>query len=210
MARLTPIAAAALLALGEPAHAQVDRWAAEIGEASARFGIPEDWIRRVMKAESDGRTEIAGAPITSRAGAMGLMQLMPRTWGEVRVANRLGADPFDPHDNILAGAAYLRAMYDRFGYPGLFAAYNAGPSRYADHIANGSGLPSETMNYLQKTAPDLAVGDGRRFAAQLADPRPAATLFAVTAAAKSTSDDVSITARDAALFAIRHLARPAR
>src|SRR4051812_30249907 len=142
VARLIAIAAAALLGLGAPAQAQVDRWAAEIAEGSARFGIPEDWIRRVMQAESDGRTQFGGTPIVSRAGAMGLMQLMPRTWLEMRAANGLGADPFDPHDNIVAGAAYLRAMYNRFGYPGLFAAYNAGPRRYADHLVNGSPLPS--------------------------------------------------------------------
>jgi soluble lytic murein transglycosylase-like protein len=158
VARLTAIAAAALLGLGAPAQAQIDCWAAEIGEASARFGIPEDWIRRVMKAESDGRTEFAGAPIVSRAGAIGLMQLMPGTWLEMRAANGLGADPFDPRDNIIAGTAYLRAMYDRFGYPGLFAAYNAGPRRYADHLVTGSSLPSETMNYLRKTAAGAASG----------------------------------------------------
>ncbi|GLS35130.1 hypothetical protein GCM10010869_07180 [Mesorhizobium tianshanense] len=41
----------------------------------------------------------------------------------------VGPDPHDPRDNILAGAAYLRAMQDRYGFPGLFAAYNAGPER---------------------------------------------------------------------------------
>lgn len=127
---------------------QIDRWRPHIQEASARFGIPEDWIRRVMRAESAGRTKFNGRPITSRAGAMGLMQLMPGTWAEMRAAHGIGPDPQDPLDNILAGTAYLRAMYDRFGYPGLFAAYNAGPSRYADHLATGQRLPAETIAYV--------------------------------------------------------------
>lgn len=91
-------------------------------------------------------------PITSRAGAMGLMQLMPGTWAEMRRAHSLGPDPYDPRDNILAGTAYLKHMYDRFGYPGLFAAYNAGPNRYAEHLATGVALPSETVAYLEKVS----------------------------------------------------------
>lgn len=127
---------------------QIDRWSPYIEESSARFGIPEDWIRRVMRAESGGRTTLYGRPITSRAGAMGLMQLMPGTWAEMRVRHGLGSDPHDPRNNILAGSAYLRALYDRFGHPGLFAAYNAGPARYAEHLATGRRLPSETIAYV--------------------------------------------------------------
>lgn len=89
-----------------------------------------------------------GKPIVSRAGAMGLMQIMPGTWREIRTQLGLGFDPHDPRDNILAGTAYLRAMYDRFGYPGLFGAYNAGPARYAEHLAAGRPLPGETRGYL--------------------------------------------------------------
>jgi hypothetical protein len=86
---------------------------------------------------------------------MGLMQLMPGTWQAMRSAHGLGSDPDDPRDNILAGTAYLRAMYDRFGYPGLFAAYNAGPARYADHLARGRRLPSETVAYVAKVVSAL-------------------------------------------------------
>ena len=133
---------------GQAADSRIDHWSAEIAEASARFGIPEDWIRRVMRAESGGRTTLRGRPIESHAGAMGLMQLMPGTWREMRSEHGLGADPHDPRDNILAGTAYLRLMYDRFGYPGLFAAYNAGPARYAGHIATRRRLPAETVAYV--------------------------------------------------------------
>ncbi|MBA4756668.1 lytic transglycosylase domain-containing protein [Sphingosinicella sp.] len=131
-----------------PAKAEVSRWAADIEAASARFDVPAAWIARVMHAESRGRTEWAGRPITSAAGAMGLMQLMPGTWRDMRERLQLGDDPHQPRDNILAGAFYLRLMYDRFGYPGLFAAYNAGPARYARHLLTGEPLPRETRAYL--------------------------------------------------------------
>ena len=126
----------------------VDRWAGFISEASHRFGIPEEWIRRVMRAESGGRTALRGRPIVSVAGAMGLMQLMPGTWAEMRAAHGLGPDPHAPRDNIMAGTAYLRLMYDRFGYPGLFGAYNAGPQRYAQYLERRRRLPGETVAYM--------------------------------------------------------------
>ena len=75
-----------------------------------------------MQAESGG-----DARALSPKGAMGLMQIMPGTWAELRLRYGLGADPYDPHDNITAGAAYLREMHDRYGEPGFLAAYNAGP-----------------------------------------------------------------------------------
>jgi soluble lytic murein transglycosylase-like protein len=103
-----------------------------------------------MQAESAGRTMLDGRPIRSPKGAIGLMQLMPATWDELRRSLRLGDDPDLPADNIVAGACYLRRMYDRFGYPGLFAAYNAGPARYAAWLASEARLPVETMVYLQR------------------------------------------------------------
>ena len=124
-----------------------------IAEASRRFGIPQPWIRAVMEVESAGNPRAV-----SHAGAMGLMQIMPGTWAELRVAHRLGDDPFDPRDNILAGAAYLRQLYDRFGSPGFLAAYNAGPARYQEHLDTGRALPLETRNYLAILAP--LIGDG--------------------------------------------------
>lgn len=128
----------------------IGQWRNIIAEASARFGVPSAWIEQVMRAESRGLTIWQGRPITSRAGAMGLMQLMPATWASMRSALGLGADPYQPRDNILAGTAYLRAMYDRFGYPGLFGAYNAGPGRYGASVNAGRSLPVETRDYLDK------------------------------------------------------------
>ncbi|RYD86157.1 MAG: lytic transglycosylase domain-containing protein, partial [Sphingomonadales bacterium] len=134
-----------------PATAEPGRgWAPFVTEASRRFAIPESWIMRVIRAESAGMTQLGGTPIRSRVGAMGLMQLMPGTWATMRQNHGLGLNPDDPRDNILAGTAYLRMMYDRFGYPGLFGAYNAGPARYAAHRATGRTLPEETRLYMAK------------------------------------------------------------
>jgi Transglycosylase SLT domain len=113
--------------------------------AARRFGLPEGWIRAVIHVES------AGDPgAVSPAGALGLMQIMPGTWADLRNRYRLGTDPFDPRDNISAGTAYLREMYDEFGSPGFLAAYNAGPARYAEHLATGRRLPRETQTYVAK------------------------------------------------------------
>lgn len=139
---------ALVLAVATPARAnEVERWHPQIAEASLRFGVPSSWIERVMRAESGGHTSLNGRAIRSPKGAIGLMQLMPGTWAQLRAELGLGRNPDDPRDNILAGTAYLRRLYDRFGYPGLFAAYNAGPERYAQHLS-GRPLPPETRAYL--------------------------------------------------------------
>ena len=151
MGKLIPIEAIVIALLASPVAADsLERWAAQISEAGARFGLPEKWIRAVMCAESGGAVNLKGRPIVSPAGAMGLMQLMPGTWRDMRSALGLGSDPFNPRDNIIAGAAYLRLMYDRFGYPDLFAAYNAGPARYEASLARGISLPPETRVYVRR------------------------------------------------------------
>jgi hypothetical protein len=135
----------------------IDRWQSEITKASRRFDIPEDWIRAVMKQESAGLATLNGQPITSGAGAMGLMQLMPPTWSEMRDRYGLSNNPFDPGTNILAGAAYLREMYDRYGYPDLFAAYQAGRGRVDAVLAGKKPLPDATLNYLQSIVPGVEI-----------------------------------------------------
>lgn len=94
-----------------------------VEEASRRFLIPDAWIWAVMQVESAGDVRAL-----SSKGAIGLMQIMPKTWTALRSRHRLGPDPYDPRDNILAGAAYLRELHDRYGEHGLLAAYNAGPA----------------------------------------------------------------------------------
>jgi hypothetical protein len=134
-----------------------DPYSAHIAEASQRFGIPAHWIHAVVQVESAGK-----ARAVSAAGAMGLMQIMPDTWDELRVRYQLGTNAFDPRDNILGGTAYLREMYDRFGSRGFLAAYNAGPERYRQHLADRRPLPRETRNYVAKLLPimGLAATDG--------------------------------------------------
>jgi soluble lytic murein transglycosylase-like protein len=149
MGALTRFLPAMLLLVSSPAPADdVGRWRPMIEEASSRFGLPTSWIERVMRAESRGLTMLNARPIRSRAGAMGLMQLMPATWTEMRARLALGTNPDDPRDNILAGTFFLRLMYDRFGYPGLFGAYNAGPGAYAAWLTGNRRLPGETAAYL--------------------------------------------------------------
>ncbi|UPJ54482.1 lytic transglycosylase domain-containing protein [Bradyrhizobium sp. 200] len=128
----------------------VESFAPFIAEASRRFAIPPHWIRAVMQRESAGDEQAA-----SPKGALGLMQIMPRTWVELSVRYGLGIDPLDPRDNIMAGAAYLREMLDRFGAPGFLAAYNAGPERYEQHLATGRPLPAEAQAYVAALAPIL-------------------------------------------------------
>jgi soluble lytic murein transglycosylase-like protein len=185
---------------GPACAAPLDRWSEHITEASARFGVPESWIRRVIRAESGGRTMLNGRPIVSRAGAMGLMQLMPGTWREMRTVLGLGHDPHHPRDNILAGSAYLRAMYDRFGYPGLFGAYNAGPARYAEHLRTGRDLPGETVAYVASIA-----GPGAPVRGAAAKP-PTPALFAFGAIPSSTGQPAQ-KARGERLF-VRLAGRP--
>ena len=132
-----------------------DPWGPYIDEASARFSVPGSWIRAVMQQESGGHEYLDGRPITSSAGAIGLMQLMPDTYADLQAQYNLGGDPFEPRDNILAGTAYIRQMYDKYGSPGFLAAYNAGPARVDDYLAGVSGLPAETVDYVAAITPHL-------------------------------------------------------
>ena len=147
-----PARAQAAAATPAPLPASQDSLSAAVSEASRRFGVPENWIRSVMRVESAGRTSAV-----SHAGAMGLMQVMPETYAELRSRYGLGADPFAIRDNVMAGTAYLREMFDRYGAPGFLAAYNAGPGRWEDHLAGRRSLPGETTGYLAKLGPMLEV-----------------------------------------------------
>ena len=130
-----------------------DPWGPYIVEASGKYDMPERWIREVIRAESGGRMYEHGTLITSDAGAMGLMQVMPATFDELRARYNLGDDPYDPHDNIMAGSAYLRELYDAYGSPAFLAAYNAGPGRLDDYLNRNRPLPDETRKYVAKIGP---------------------------------------------------------
>lgn len=143
---------AVLVSVSPVRMAQADPYADMITEAATRVQIPPSWIAAVLHAESRG-----DAHAVSSAGAMGLMQVMPGTWASLRTSLDLGDDPFDPHDNILAGATYLRWMRDRYGEAGFLAAYNAGPARYDEYLATGRPLPAETRNYVASVSARLAL-----------------------------------------------------
>ncbi|MGV6876458.1 lytic transglycosylase domain-containing protein [Pseudochelatococcus sp. B33] len=170
---------------GTPAErlAVADPYAAFVTEASQRFGIPENWIRAVRHEES------ADDPLAvSPKGAMGLMQIIPSTWRELRLRYDLGDNPIDPRTNILAGTAYLAELHDRYGSPGFLAAYNAGPARYEEHRLLGVPLPDETRAYLDRLAPIIPGDTSPGLFAGTASHRtqaPQASLFAINMATRS-------------------------
>ena len=161
--------------------------APHVADAARRFGIPEAWIWAVMRVESAGN-----ARAVSRAGAMGLMQIMPGTWTQLRARYGFGTDPFDVRDNIMAGAAYLREMRDRYGNASaMLAAYNAGPGRYDDYLSRGRSLPAETVAYLAR----LGAVTGTDSVVEVATVAPPdrfawrrSSLFVRTSAAPTDSD----------------------
>ena len=169
-------------------HDLMARWDPLIKIASKRFKVSEAWIRAVMRMESGGRTMLAeGKPITSTAGAMGVMQVMPETWATMRAMYGLGSDPYDPGDNILAGTAYLGILYRAYGYPQMFAAYNDGPKMLEAHNAGTHAWPVETVNYVAGITAILSGGaPGRIGGAQVRLTRPDGTAVMIDAAAVMT------------------------
>ncbi|MEF9602258.1 lytic transglycosylase domain-containing protein [Paracoccus sp. PXZ] len=180
-----------------------DPFAAHVAEASWRFGIPQHWIRAVCHVESRNNLRAV-----SPKGAMGLMQIMPETWAALRARHALGDDPFDPRDNIFAGAAYLREMHDRYGdVAGMLAAYNAGPGRYDEYLVSGRTLPAETRAYVATLAPLLGGKPlpGAGFAAMPPPDWRVAPLFA----SSMTGDLDSAPPQPGGLFVRRSAAEPA-
>lgn len=111
-----------------------------IQEAARLYQLPEPFLRAVMKVESNFNPDVV-----SRAGAMGLMQLMPAT------ARSMGVqDPFNPRQNILGGARYLRVLANRFNGDLILtvAAYNAGEGA----VNRYEGVPpyDETQRYVRR------------------------------------------------------------
>jgi cell division septation protein DedD len=139
----------------QPPGPPSDPWGPYINAASQRFNVPTSWIRNVMRVESGGNQYMGGHLTVSAAGAMGLMQLEPATYRDMATQYGLGSDPFNPHDNIMAGTAYIHQMYEIFGSPGFLAAYNAGPGRLNQYVNNHVPLPQETQTYLAMIAPRI-------------------------------------------------------
>ena len=204
------VAVASATLVTEPADAQqtsvamspdANSAATTVSDAALRFGIPEQWIYAVMRAESAGR-----ANATSPVGAMGLMQIMPATWAVLSARYGLGDNPYDRRANIMAGAAYIREMHDRYGAPGFLAAYNAGPGRYEAYLNSGRALPTETRNYVAKIAPNI---DGsQRPAGISAPPDPYAWMRAALFAPRSTRLQTDVVAAPPAHVSLAPRASP--
>nr|WP_218625707.1 lytic transglycosylase domain-containing protein [Bradyrhizobium sp. dw_411] len=174
----------------------VEPWSQFVSEAAERFAIPAAWIRAVMRIESHGNVKAVSAK-----SAVGLMQIMPATYAELRERYALGVDPYDPHDNIVAGTAYLREMHDRFGASGFLAAYNVGPARYEDHLATGRPLPHETRNYVASLAPLLSDAQTGDSAIATGEPNTwrGASLFVARSQCKSSDTRMSFTPQSSAV-----------
>ncbi len=189
-ASMAALSISAVAAYAQPApsasRSMSSPYAGFVAEASQRFGIPAAWIRAIIGIESRG-----DAHAISPKGAMGLMQLMPETWAALRARYGLGRDPFDPHDNILAGAAFLREMHDRYGSPGFLAAYNAGPGRYEAYRDRGRPLPSETIAYVTDLLPLIGEGTASGLILTMVANAPTwmrAPLFIVQSASTAPAD----------------------
>jgi hypothetical protein len=138
---------------------RMQRYAAHIREAALLYVLPEEFIRAVMRVESNFYPECV-----SNKGAMGLMQLMPGTAASMGVL-----DPFDARQNILGGARFLRVLANRFGGDLVLtiAAYNAGEGA----VTKYNGIPpyAETRRYVQRVLTNYyayraAPRDGRALA----------------------------------------------
>ena len=154
-----PSAAARKAAIGAPDPARLKRYDAYIREAALLYVLPEAFIRAVMRTESAFYVDAV-----SQKGAMGLMQLMPAT------ARAMGVlDPFDPRQNILGGARFLRVLANRLRGDLVLtiAAYNAGEGA----VQKYGGIPpyAETRRYVQRVlthyyAYRATAGQGRAYA----------------------------------------------
>ncbi len=140
----------------QPPGPPSDPWGPYIRIAARRFDVPEPWIREVMRVESGGHEYLGGQLTVSSAGAMGLMQLEPETYGEMAARYGLGDDPFNPYNNIMAGTAYIHEMYTVYGSPGFLAAYNAGPGRLDKFVNGEEPLPNATQQYVAMIAPNIS------------------------------------------------------
>lgn len=151
-----------------PPGAAMNPWGPYIREASQRFSIPQSWIRAIMNQESGGHQYLHGHLIRSVHGAVGLMQIKPATYEILAHRYHLGPDPYNPHDNIMAGSGYIRELYDHFGSPLFVAAYNCGPQCVENYRQHGTPLPDYARAYLAAVAPHL--GDSVPMAAPNASP----------------------------------------
>jgi soluble lytic murein transglycosylase-like protein len=181
-----------LCALGITAsHAcDVRQWDREIQQAADRFHIDRRLITAVMQVESNACERIDGKPTSSEAGAMGLMQVMPSTWNAYRERLRLGTDPYNPLDNLLAGSAYLHDLTQRLGMLDGLAAYFAGPSSVMAANSNGTLASPTTLRYVRDILAIVAGNAGQMDAHRHGFIEPTTRLFAIERAQSRRQNDV--------------------
>jgi len=178
----------------------IQAWQPIIREAAHRFELPRAWLDAVILEESAGCTTTHGTPTVSAAGAMGLMQLMPATWREYRARLGLGDNPYQVHDNIFAGAAYLHELYERYGEGGFLAAYQAGPGRYEEFIRDGRPLPRVTIEYVARVQRVIERIEAKSSPVPLPEASAASPLFVVLTSRPANADRTTSLQLDTRLF----------
>lgn len=150
--------AASSSAMATPSSAAIaNACAIHAPEAASRSGLSANVILRVMMAESGGNPRAR-----SPKGAGGCMQIMPATWTYLSSRYALGPDRFNPRMNMIGGALYLAELAARYGFPGAYAAYNAGPGRYERYAAGTAVLPAETIAYTARIGRTAVVPNATR------------------------------------------------
>lgn len=116
-----------------------------VQQAATRQGVDEDLLMAVMNAESGYRP----CAVSSK-GALGLMQLMPDTASDLEVQ-----DPFDPRQNVDAGARFLKQLLLRYNgdLNRVLGAYHAGPARV--DAADGVPRIPSTLDYIRRVLTTL-------------------------------------------------------
>jgi hypothetical protein len=133
-----------------PHSKQMGQWDSIVSEASKKYGVPKWLIYGVIQAESYGDPNA-----TSKAGAMGLMQLMPGTAKDLGVK-----DAYDPAQNVMGGTRHLKRLLDKYNGNGLQAlsAYNWGEGNLDNALRKGSNWrPAETLDYVNKILDPRAI-----------------------------------------------------
>ena len=119
-------------------------------QAELENGLPKNILARMAQQESAFRQDIISGETKSHAGAIGLMQIIPRWHPDV--------DPYDPVASIYYAGRYMKQNYDRFGDWRLaLAAYNYGPGNVSRVKGDVSKMPKETRDYVKEISHDIGL-----------------------------------------------------
>jgi hypothetical protein len=189
-------------AAGEQPPCDVDQWRGDIEKAADRFHVDEELIRAVVRVESGGCEHLGGRPISSASGAMGLMQLMPSTWAVYRARLRLGADPYNPRDNILAGSAYLYDLIQKLGFFDGLAAYFAGAETILHTQTDHTRVSHATLRYVRDVL-EIIISDTATQSSSARRTTPSSVPVFAIRRSKEPHNESLLESTASALFAIR-------